>query len=90
MLGAALTGLTEHSSPPSAPSASSDPRPQPALLPSRPFQSRDRKGAVLPEEPRPHGAVPPSASSEPQPQAAVLPDDPRSRTAASAPLVTNS
>jgi uncharacterized membrane protein len=87
MLGAALTGLTEHSSPPSALSASSDPRPQAALLPSRPFQSRDRKGAVLPDEPRPDGAVP---SSESQPQGAVLPDDPRPQTAASTPLVTNS
>ena len=83
MLGAALTGLTEHSSPPSAPSASSDPRPQAALLPSRPFQSRpfqgrDRQGAVLPDEPRPDGAVPPS---EPRPQGAVLASDPRPQAA---------
>ena len=90
MLGAALTGLTEHSSPPTAPP--SKPRPREAPLPSRPFlsrpfQSRDRKGAVLPSEPRPQGAVPPS---EPRPQGAVLTDDPRPRGSASTPTVTNS
>ncbi len=105
MLGAALTGLTEHNTPPSAPSESSDPRPQAAPLPSRPFQSRDRV-----TEPRPEGAVVPFLSrgrkgavlpseprpegavppSEPRPEGAALPDDPRPQSPASTPTVTNS
>jgi uncharacterized membrane protein len=66
MLGAVLTGLTEHNTPPSAPSTSHEPRPKGAVASSTSHEPRP-KGAVASSssDPRPSGAF--SAPSETQP-----------------------